>query len=437
MALEEKSQPAIRFHRKGEIQKGKRLKAIEFAKEITQYLNAAYPEIAVSLYIEKSETTTVAHWFGDYKDLAAYERFIQQIRKDERYLALVTESSDRNLFVREGTHDALLTSIHAFKVEKPVPDLSQGQEGRIFFSSENLGTFRKILAGEGQSTPVTISGTLKIPKQVSGKVSAVIILHGVGGVYEHYFQVAGMLNDMGIAAFVVDSFEPRGIQSGVEILKEVFHSYCVRISDAYAALELLSTHPRIDRDRIAVLGFSHGATVSLLAPSERIRQSFIADDLRFAASIAYYPSCSMQLQDIDTTDTPVLMLLAEKDNMCPVKACLDYAQRSKNVGADVKVIVYEGAYHGFPVLPGNEIIRVPSLPDSSNCKIEELVVLLQNDGTWYYPYRNAILEEVNLYGEDRLECREEGKAIMAGNEEAKAKSMAEYKNLLKKVFHLR
>ena len=190
-----------------------------------------------------------------------------------------------------------------------------------------------------------------MPKEVGGKVPAVIILHGAGGVNDHYFEVADMLNKMGIAAFVVDSFKPRGILSGVEsVLKKLFHSYSTRIADAYAALELLSTHPKIDKRRIAVMGYSHGAKVALFVASEKIRWSFIADDLQFAASIAYYPGCLPQFRDIDFTDAPVLMLLAEKDNICPVEACLDYAQRIKDSGADVKVIVFKGAHHQFPVL---------------------------------------------------------------------------------------
>jgi dienelactone hydrolase len=437
IALEGKKQPGIRFHRKAEIHEGKMMEAIQWAKEITEYVNANYPEVFVSLYIEKSGTATIIHWFGDYKDLATYNRFMWQIRRDEKYLALVSKASERGLFISESVHDTSLISITAFKLEKPVANLTQGQEGKIFFSSENLGTFRKILAGEGQSRPVTISGTLKMPKQIRGKVPAVIILHGAGGINDHYFETADMLNQMGIAAFVVDSFEQRGIQSGVDILKKLFHSYSTRISDAYAALELLSTHPKIDKRRIAVMGYSHGAAVALFVASEKIRWSFIADDLRFAASIAYYPSCTKQFKNIDFTDAPVLMLLAEKDNLCPVEPCLDYAQRIKDSGADVKVIVYKGAHHQFPVLPGNKILKVPSLPDVSNCKKEYLLVLLQDDGIWYYPYMNKTLDEVNIYGEDPANCRVDGEAIMGGNEEAKAKSIKAYQNLLRRVFQLR
>ena len=217
-------------------------------------------------------------------------------------------------------------------------------------------------------------------------------------------------------------------------MKKLFHSYSIRISDAYAALELLSTHPKIDKRRIAVMGYAHGAAVAIFVASEKIRWSFIADDLRFAASIAYYPNCFTQFKDIDFTDAPVLMLLAEEDNICPVEACLDYSQRIKDSGADVKAIVYKGAHHDFPVYSGSKKIKVPSLPDWSNCKKEDYLLLLQDDGKWFSPNMNRTLDEVT--DEYTANCRIDGEAIVGGNEEAKAKSIKAYQNLLRKVFNL-
>jgi len=431
--LAEKNLAMVRVHWRAQIKDGGTMEAIQLAKELIEYTNSKFPSVSINVYIEKSGEVTTVHSFADYEDMTSFKRINSQFDQDQKWMTMWQKLM---AFIVEGTiQRTLLTPMAVFVQEKPVADLSQGQEGRIFFTSINLGSFREILAGVGQSKPVTISGTLKMPKEVAGKVPAVIILHGAGGVNEHYFEVANMLNEMRIAAFVIDSFEPRGIQSGVDILKKLFHSYSTRISDAYAALELLSTHPKIDKRRIAVMGYSHGAKVALFVASEKIRWSFIADDLRFAASIAYYPGCFPQFKNIDFTDAPVLMLLAEKDNICPIEACLDYAQRIKDSDADIKAIVYKGAHHQFPVLSGNELIKVPSLPDWSSCKQEEYM-LLQDDGTWYSPHHNKMFDEVNLYGEYTSNCRIDGEAIVAGNNEAKIESIKEYQNLLRRVFNL-
>ena len=432
-ASDKSDQPAVRVHFYHLIKAGMTQEALKTFKELATYFNDRFAG-STQIYILKSNQRDYLHCFIDYKDKTIYKKSEEVYFVDadwdtklRQYLGLYSEGRYQYIVYK---------SLATIATETPVADLSKGQEGRIYFTSINLGSFKEILAGEGQSRPVTISGTLKMPQKVVGKVPAVFILHGAGGVFKHYYEAADMLNEMGVAAFVVDSFEMRGMTSVVDILKKVFHSYSIRISDAYAALELLSTHPKIDKSRIAVLGYSHGGRVALFVASEKIRWSFIADDLRFAASIAYYPPCSLQLKNIDFTKAPVLMLLAEKDNMAPIEPCLDYVQRIKDSGIEVQAIVYKKVHHGFPVLSENEIVKVPSTPDVSNCTTEELVLLLQDDGTWYSPHFKMTPDEIDVSGKDRLNCIVYGEAIMGGNEEAKAKSIKAYQTLLKRVFNL-
>ena len=433
-ASEIKNHPEVRVHVKTKLKAGvSHEDAIHAFEKLMDYFKANFQPENGYMGIEKSNEGTILHLFVDYKSIAAYGTASSRYARSKEWLTRWENTVQ--LYCEGGYQYAAYFSTASLRVGDAVSDLSKGQEGKIFFTSINLGSFREILAGEGESKPVTIFGTLKMPKGVSGKVPAVIILHGVGGVNDHYFEVADMLNEMGIAGFVVDSFRPRGV-NGIALAKSGFHSYAIRISDAYAALELLSTHPKIDRNKIAVLGFSHGGAVALFAASEKIRYSFIADDLRFAASIAYYPPCGTQFQHIDFTAAPILMLLAEKDNMAPVAGCLKYAERIRESGADVKVVVYKGAHHQFPVLQGDELIKVSNLPDWSRCGMEALI-FLRDDGTCFFPHTNKTIDEVNaIDGEYTADCRIDGGAIVGGNEEAKKKSIKEYQDLLKRAFNI-
>lgn len=48
-----------------------------------------------------------------------------------------------------------------------------------------------------------------------------------------------------------------------------------RIADAYGVLRILSTNPLIDRQRIALMGFSHGGIVTTMSATTRTKQVFV------------------------------------------------------------------------------------------------------------------------------------------------------------------
>ena len=327
----------------------------------------------------------------------------------------------------------ILFATTTYAQDEPVTDLSQGQDGKIFFFSTNNPTFKNILVGGSPSEQVTIFGTLSMPKNTSGKVPAVVILPGVTGVKDHYFEVAYALNDIGFAAFVVDSHKPRGIQGAYDAFRNLSQS--MRVADAYAALKLLSTHPGICKDRIALMGWGRGGSVALFVSSEKIRRSLSRGDLMFAATIVYYPCCLRQVGNIDFTGAPILMLLGEKDNVTLASICMDYAQRAKSSGTDVKVVVYEGAYcaFDFSTLSG-QVIPYPSLSDYSKCKHKYLQ--LQDGGTWFSPYTKKRADKLADFGDFTADCRVEGGGFIGGPSEARPESIKEYHAFLKRVFNL-
>ncbi len=330
----------------------------------------------------------------------------------------------------------ILIIFHGCAQQKPVTDLSRTQEGKIYFTSTNTPTFKSILFGGESTKPVSIFGMLEMPRDTTEKVPAVIILHGMGGLASgHYFEVARDLNEIGIAAFVIDSQKPRGVYwSPGYSYQKVFSklSYSMRVADAYAALKLLSTHPRIDKNRIALMGWSRGGDVALLASSERVRKSFCKDSLRFAATVVYYPSCFPQYDAIDF-GAPILMLLAEKDNSAPPSVCIDYAERMKSSGTVVKILVYKDAHHGFDISNFSGTIQtIAHGSDVTGCK--DRYLLLQDDGTWLMPRRGkTVVSGLNLI-ELFADCLIQGKATFGGPSEARKESIKEYQAFLKRIF---
>ena len=91
-----------------------------------------------------------------------------------------------------------------------------------------------------------------------------VILTSSAGVQrhrEHYYARA--LNDAGTAALIVDSFTGRGVRRTVA--DQTLVSAAQMEGDAFAALALLRADPRIDPQRIGVMGVSKGGVATLNA----------------------------------------------------------------------------------------------------------------------------------------------------------------------------
>ncbi|MCA1323744.1 dienelactone hydrolase family protein [Herbaspirillum sp. alder98] len=228
-------------------------------------------------------------------------------------------------------------------------DLSSQPTGVIHFNSANPKSKWDLVHRRYGAERTAIWGTLSMPANAQGRVPAMVISHGSNGVSKKLFERwAKVFNDMGIAAFVVDSFAPRGVNGTME--DQTSLSPAVNDVDALFALKLLATDPRIDARRIGMIGFSRGGTVALEMAMESFRRGVIDDDLRFAALIAFYPGCSQIWWEVPApalTGAPLMLALGEKDDYTPARLCLNFVPRMQHAGQAVEVHVYPDSYHDF------------------------------------------------------------------------------------------
>jgi len=217
-------------------------------------------------------------------------------------------------------------------------------EERIAFESTTPRGYVPFARGE-HGDKAQVFGLLFLPDGAA-RVPAMVIAHGSGGVStEREDWWAEQLVKLGVAAFVVDSFTPRGITSTATDQSQLHTT--ANVADALAALRLLAQHPRIDPQRIGVMGFSKGGQVALYTALEPYRHAVIADDTRFALHIPLYPYCNDWPVSAHVTGAPILMLLGGKDDYTPAAPCQDYAAWFRTAGAAVTVTVYPDAYHHF------------------------------------------------------------------------------------------
>ncbi len=251
-----------------------------------------------------------------------------------------------------------LQTVHAQQAPLDLPDfpnyppphteLEEGAQGAIYFASASPFDLDVILSGT-TATPTTGLGYLTLPQGVEDLAPAMVILPGSGGIQrgrEH--EYAEFLNGLGIAAFVIEYYEPRGLTQDIDyMIRTAAVTEFDLITDAYAALELLSSHPSIDGARIGVVGFSYGGMASRLAMDARIHQALAPAHPGFKAHIDVYGPCFQVLGTKATNGAPLLTLRGSEDASNDLNACGEREDELRAIGVEVTAIVYPGADHAW------------------------------------------------------------------------------------------
>lgn len=238
------------------------------------------------------------------------------------------------------------------------------------FPSTTL-TDREFLRGQREGKPVTLGGILRIPRPGSDRLPAVVLLHGSGGVGGYVDDWAQWLAKMGIATFVVDSFTGRGLLSVANDQAQL--GRLATIVDAYRALAFLSQHPRVDSERIAVMGFSRGGQAALYSSLRRFQRMHLDPRLGFAAYIAFYPDCrTTYIDGDDVVDKPIRIFHGAADNYSPVDTCLTYVDRLRGTGKDIQLTQYANAHHAFDWPALSPPIQMAKAQTTRRCRLEEV-----------------------------------------------------------------
>ena len=130
----------------------------------------------------------------------------------------------------------------------------------IKFISANPFSFQDVILYLDNLDSIQVSGKLRLPKENKEQYPLIVGVAGSLGWRDHHHEFLQMYRDMGIATFELNSFESRGITSTVGTQVEV--TTAMIILDAYRALDVLVDDFKIDKDNIAITGWSLGGAVS-------------------------------------------------------------------------------------------------------------------------------------------------------------------------------
>ena len=170
-----------------------------------------------------------------------------------------------------------------------------------------------------QPPAAAIRAVLRLPPGTA-RLPLVMILHGSGGVGgrgEHY---ARQLLAAGIGSLEIDMFTPRNIGrgQGTSARPRQFDA----LPDVFGALRFAAANPRVDPQRIGVMGLSYGANLSIMASIDSIGRAYAAGgpDFRAAAPLdpirfSYDPDRALaRLTGQNFPRLPMLRLVGERDD---------------------------------------------------------------------------------------------------------------------------
>jgi dienelactone hydrolase len=273
-------------------------------------------------------------------------------------------------------------------------------------------TDQQFLNGDRNGKPATIAGQLRIA-QGTGRLPAVVLQHGSNGFGPGIEYWSRQLNAAGISTFALDGLTGRGFE-------EVYSNQALLgrlnfILDIYRAREMLSSHPRVDAGRIALMGFSRGGQAALYASLKRFRAMWDPSGADFAAYIPFYPDCATTyIADTDIATSPIRIFHGVPDDSNPLAACKAYVERLKAAGHDVELTAYPNAAHGFDnPLAAQPAAFFPAFQSVRNCRIveESTGVLVNRETGRPFSYKDACVAHGVHVGHDPTAAEAATKAV--------------------------
>ena len=210
---------------------------------------------------------------------------------------------------------------------------------RVEFESAS----QRRVSGGALSPGDGIQGYLAKPDG-AGPFPAVIVLHGCAGMHDTTKQkLVDELVAWGYVILLVDSYATRRIDHACEA--GALATFFRRRPDAYGALIFLARQDFVDPHRVAAVGFSQGAWVTLSVAEPNSFEPFLPPgNLRFRAAAAFYPPCQAA---VARPEIPTLIFIGALDDWTPAADCSNKITSWGNDGPPVELVVYPGAYHGF------------------------------------------------------------------------------------------
>jgi dienelactone hydrolase len=303
---------------------------------------------------------------------------------------------------------------------------SQSNTEKIIFESANPYSFNDIISNAKDVESQIVYGILKVPfdsLNPNKKYPLIIGVAGSLGWAEHHYEYLKMYQDLGYATFELNSFKSRNITSTVGTQTEI--TMATMIVDAYKALEKLSNHPLIIKEKVSITGWSLGGAVALYSAWLPLKNS-INKSLNFASHLAFYPPCFFEFENLNFSKAPIHILIGELDDWTPSEPCNSLVD--KLAMSNMNITVYKNSHHGFDRDGKLEI-------NENGYSFKDCMFDINAQGDVLINYLNIPMSNPFLQKIGFMFCAKRGVTI-GGNKEARLKSFKFAKDFMSKTLSL-
>jgi dienelactone hydrolase len=189
---------------------------------------------------------------------------------------------------------------------------------------------------------VEAKGLLALP-DLEGKRPGVLVVHEWWGINDYARNRARMLAELGYVALAVDMYGDGKVATHPEdagdFAKAVMSDLPEATARFKAGLKFLREQPEVDPDQIAAIGYCFGGGVVLQMAASGV------EGLDAVAS--FHGSLGAEVAEGVEPEARMLVLTGTADEFVPDQAVEEFEKRMKEAGANVTIVRYPGAKHGF------------------------------------------------------------------------------------------
>ena len=174
------------------------------------------------------------------------------------------------------------------------------------------------------------------PEPAAGRLPGVVARHGAGGGVSGMERYAAALAAEGFAVYLLRYFDRTGTESADK--PTILRNFPLWMKTLWDAISFVEKQAVVDPARIALLGFSLGAYLSLANS---------AIDPRVKAVVEFFGGMPKEMNLFMRRLCPVLILHGEADATVPVAEAYQLQKLMEKKGMAYEIKIYPGAGHGF------------------------------------------------------------------------------------------